>query len=57
MRAKHAAQIRKGIRFARNFNWFVEPSHRRMIYQHFLKTASYLEYKAFERTRVRDFTK
>lgn len=56
MKARHAEQIRRGIVFARNFCWFTEPSHRRVIYASFMKTATYLEYKAFERTRLRQFS-
>lgn len=56
MKARHAEQIRRGIVFARNFCWFTEPSYRRVIYASFMKTATYLEYKAFERIRMRQFS-
>lgn len=55
MKSKHAAAIRVGIRFAKN--WREVPYRFRAdLYSTFLRKSSYLEWRAFQEYRVRHFT-
>lgn len=56
MKAKHARQIRKGIRAARNISWFEEAQHKSLLYQQFVKGATLLEWHAYDQYRQRHWT-
>lgn len=56
MKAKHARQIRRGVRIARNHSQFWIPRERRELYQLFLREATYLEWRAYDQYRQRHWT-
>lgn len=50
MKAKHAYEIRKGIRAARNYMFFSGyPTQQMIVYSLFMRTASSLSYRAYMR--------
>lgn len=55
MRACYARQIRCGLVFAREFALTGSVFLRRAMYEAFVRDASFLEWRAFERARLRLF--
>lgn len=50
MKAKHAYEIRKGLRAARNYMFFSGyPTQQMVVFAMFMRTASQLSYRAYMR--------